>query len=78
MLLLAISHGAELLILDEPAEGLDPVAVEECCANWWRSLLRREPRFSSLRTTWKRWSRLPITSASSIAGPRLLPVRSTT
>jgi ABC-2 type transport system ATP-binding protein len=29
MLLLAISHGAELLILDEPAEGLDPVAVED-------------------------------------------------
>jgi ABC-2 type transport system ATP-binding protein len=29
MLLLAISHGAELLILDEPADGLDPVAVED-------------------------------------------------
>jgi ABC-2 type transport system ATP-binding protein len=29
MLLLAISHGAELLILDEPTDGLDPVAVEE-------------------------------------------------
>jgi ABC-2 type transport system ATP-binding protein len=29
MLLLGISHGAELLILDEPTEGLDPVAVEE-------------------------------------------------
>jgi ABC-2 type transport system ATP-binding protein len=29
MLLLAISHGAELLILDEPTEGLDPVAVED-------------------------------------------------
>ncbi len=29
MLLLAISHGAELLILDEPTEGLDPAAVEE-------------------------------------------------
>lgn len=29
MLLLAISHGAELLILDEPTEGLDPVAVDE-------------------------------------------------
>jgi ABC-2 type transport system ATP-binding protein len=29
MLLLAISHGAELLILDEPSEGLDPVGVED-------------------------------------------------
>jgi ABC-2 type transport system ATP-binding protein len=29
MLLLAISHGAELLILDEPTEGMDPVAVED-------------------------------------------------
>ncbi|MDQ2840247.1 MAG: ABC transporter ATP-binding protein [Acidobacteriota bacterium] len=29
MLLLAISRGAELLILDEPTDGLDPVAVEE-------------------------------------------------
>ena len=29
MLLLAISHGAELLILDEPADGLDPVVKEE-------------------------------------------------
>jgi ABC-2 type transport system ATP-binding protein len=29
MLLLGISHGEELLILDEPTEGLDPVAVEE-------------------------------------------------
>lgn len=29
MLLLAISHGAELLILDEPTDGLDPVGVEE-------------------------------------------------
>ncbi len=29
MLLLGIAHGAELLILDEPAEGLDPVAVED-------------------------------------------------
>lgn len=29
MLLLAISHGAELLILDEPTEGLDPAAVEQ-------------------------------------------------
>jgi ABC-2 type transport system ATP-binding protein len=29
MLLLAISHGAELLVLDEPTDGLDPVALEE-------------------------------------------------
>jgi ABC-2 type transport system ATP-binding protein len=29
MLLLAISHGAELLVLDEPTEGLDPVAVRD-------------------------------------------------
>jgi ABC-2 type transport system ATP-binding protein len=29
MLLLAISHGAELLILDEPTDGLDPAATEE-------------------------------------------------
>jgi ABC-2 type transport system ATP-binding protein len=29
LLLLAISHGAELLILDEPSDGLDPAAVEE-------------------------------------------------
>src|ERR1700722_4836083 len=29
MLLLGISHGADLLILDEPTDGLDPVAVEE-------------------------------------------------
>lgn len=29
MLLLGISHGAELLILDEPTEGLDPIGVED-------------------------------------------------
>lgn len=29
MLLLAISRGAELLILDEPTDGLDPAAVED-------------------------------------------------
>jgi ABC-2 type transport system ATP-binding protein len=29
MLLLGISRGADLLILDEPTEGLDPVAVED-------------------------------------------------
>ena len=29
MLLLAISHAADLLILDEPTDGLDPVAVED-------------------------------------------------
>lgn len=29
MLLLGVSHGAELLILDEPTDGLDPVAVED-------------------------------------------------
>ena len=29
MLLLAISRGAELLVLDEPTDGLDPAAVEE-------------------------------------------------
>lgn len=29
MLLLAISHGAELLILDEPTDGLDPVATQD-------------------------------------------------
>src|SRR5271155_3568921 len=29
MLLLAISRGAELLILDEPTDGLDPVAIED-------------------------------------------------
>jgi ABC-2 type transport system ATP-binding protein len=29
MLLLAISRGAELLILDEPTDGLDPAALEE-------------------------------------------------
>lgn len=29
MLLLAASHGAELLILDEPTDGLDPAAVED-------------------------------------------------
>jgi ABC-2 type transport system ATP-binding protein len=29
MLLLAISHGAELLVLDEPTDGLDPAVTEE-------------------------------------------------
>ncbi|HEY3743396.1 MAG TPA: ABC transporter ATP-binding protein [Bryobacteraceae bacterium] len=29
MLLLAVSRGAELLILDEPTDGLDPAAIEE-------------------------------------------------
>jgi ABC-2 type transport system ATP-binding protein len=29
MLLLAISRGAELLILDEPTDGLDPAAIED-------------------------------------------------
>jgi ABC-2 type transport system ATP-binding protein len=29
MLLLAISRGAQLLVLDEPTDGLDPAAVEE-------------------------------------------------
>lgn len=29
MLLLAISRGADLLILDEPTDGLDPAAVDD-------------------------------------------------
>jgi ABC-2 type transport system ATP-binding protein len=29
MLLIAVCHGAELLILDEPTDGLDPAATEE-------------------------------------------------
>lgn len=29
MLLIAMSHGAELLILDEPTDGLDPAAIED-------------------------------------------------
>jgi ABC-2 type transport system ATP-binding protein len=29
MMLLAISHGAELLILDEPMDGLDPAVIEQ-------------------------------------------------
>ena len=29
MLLLAIARGSELLILDEPTDGMDPVVAEE-------------------------------------------------
>ncbi|MEP7352626.1 MAG: ABC transporter ATP-binding protein [Acidobacteriota bacterium] len=37
MLLLAISRGAELLILDEPTDGLDPAAIEDVLRELVRS-----------------------------------------
>jgi ABC-2 type transport system ATP-binding protein len=41
-LLLALSRGAELLILDEPTEGLDPAMIEEVLATLVRLAAERE------------------------------------
>ena len=54
MLLLAISHGAELLILDEPTEGLDPVAVEDMLRELVAISAGEGTTIFFLLTNWKR------------------------
>jgi ABC-2 type transport system ATP-binding protein len=66
MLLLAIARGAELLILDEPTDGLDPAATEDPCANWFPSQAHRGSRFSFLRINCQKSSQLPTMSELSI------------
>jgi ABC-type branched-subunit amino acid transport system ATPase component len=54
MLLLAMSRGADLLILDEPTDGLDPPPSKTCCASWSLSPPRREQPCSFHRINWRR------------------------
>ena len=49
MLLLAIARGAELLILDEPTDGLDPAATEDVLRELVSVTVHRRSRFSFLR-----------------------------
>jgi hypothetical protein len=49
MLLIAICHGAELLILDEPTDGFDPAAVEDVLRELWQLPHRRERQCAGWR-----------------------------
>ncbi|HVJ31439.1 MAG TPA: ABC transporter ATP-binding protein [Gammaproteobacteria bacterium] len=77
-LLLALSTGAELLILDEPMSGLDPAAIEQVL----KIIVQQAGRdgttvlFSSHQLAAS--SRSPITSRSSTAAASSSTVRSTT
>ena len=68
MLLLGIARGADLLILDEPTDGFDPVAMEDVLRELVGIAASERPRFSFLRTSSPKWSRSPTTSASWIRG----------
>jgi len=46
-LLLALSRKPDVLILDEPTEGLDPVSIEELCRRWSWPPCRTTVFFSS-------------------------------
>jgi ABC-type multidrug transport system ATPase subunit len=60
MLLLAISRGAELLILDEPTDGLDLAATEDVLRELVDISRRKEPQCSFPPTTCSRLSSSPI------------------
>jgi len=70
MLLLGISHGAELLILDEPTDGMDAVAVEDMLRELVAISSAEGTTIFFLLTNWRRWSRSQTASALSIEGPR--------
>ena len=51
MLLLAVCHSAELLILDEPTNGLDPAATEDVLRELVAIAASHEVTISSPRTS---------------------------